>query len=69
MIIEVFLHIILILLQIFTKWMVLDECRELNLEDSNYSNCGEKSDYSILGLEDIHVKQLTKLFLATEVTL
>ncbi|MEA1975665.1 MAG: hypothetical protein U9N10_09020 [Bacillota bacterium] len=49
--------------------MVLDECRELNLEDSNYSNCGEKSDYSILGLEDIHVKQLTKLFLATEVTL
>ncbi len=51
---------------------VLDEFRELNLEDPNYSNCrlianrGEKLDFSSLGLEDIHVKQLTKLFLATE---
>ena len=29
-------------------------------------NCGEKVDFSSLGLTDIHVKQLTKLFLATE---
>ncbi|TDT72379.1 oleate hydratase [Hypnocyclicus thermotrophus] len=51
---------------------VLDEFKELNDIDPNYSNCrvianrGEKLDFSSLGLEDIHVKQLTKLFLATE---
>lgn len=51
---------------------VLDEFRELNKIDPNYSNCrvianrGEKLDFSSLGLADKHVKQLTKLFLATE---
>ncbi|MCY6483819.1 oleate hydratase [Clostridium aestuarii] len=51
---------------------VLDEFRELNIDDPNYSNCraianrGEKLDFSSLGLGEIHVKQLTKLFLATE---
>jgi oleate hydratase len=51
---------------------VLDEFRELNLADPNYSNCriianrGEKLDFSSLGLGQAHVKQLTKLFLATE---
>jgi oleate hydratase len=29
-------------------------------------NCGEKTDFSSLGLSDIHIKQITKLFLATE---
>ncbi|MBT2732947.1 oleate hydratase [Carnobacterium sp. ISL-102] len=54
------------------KRTVLDEFRELNIADPNYSNCraianrGEKLDFSTLGLDDIHVKQLTKLFLATE---
>ena len=51
---------------------VLDEFRELNNADPNYSNCraianrGEKLDFSTLGLAQNHVKQLTKLFLATE---
>lgn len=51
---------------------VLDEFRELNIEDPNSSNCrvianrGEKLDFSTLGLKTHHVKQLTKLFLATE---
>lgn len=51
---------------------VLDEFRELNKIDPNYSNCraianrGEKLDFSTLGLAENHVKQLTKLFLATE---
>ena len=51
---------------------VLDEFRELNIADPNYSNCraianrGEKLDFSSLGLAENHVKQLTKLFLATE---
>jgi oleate hydratase len=29
-------------------------------------NCGEKADFSSLGLKDSHIKQLTMLFLATE---
>ncbi|MBF0442450.1 MAG: oleate hydratase [Oligoflexales bacterium] len=51
---------------------VLDEFRELNIADPNEStcrllhNCGEKADFSSLGLSDLHVKQLTKLILATE---
>jgi oleate hydratase len=51
---------------------VLDEFRELNIADPNYSNCrvianrGEKLDFSSLGLAENHVKQLTKVFLATE---
>lgn len=51
---------------------VLDEFRELNISDPNYSNCrvianrGEKLDFSSLGLSENHIKQLTKLFLATE---
>ncbi|MCY6354728.1 oleate hydratase [Clostridium sp. ZS2-4] len=51
---------------------VLDEFRELNIGDPNYSNCrvianrGEKLDFSSLGLGESHIKQLTKLFLATE---
>ncbi|MBK5243214.1 oleate hydratase [Clostridium sp.] len=51
---------------------VLDEFKELNDSDPNYSNCraianrGEKLDFSSLGLAENHVKQLTKLFLATE---
>lgn len=51
---------------------VLDEFRELNIADPNFSNCriianrGEKLDFSSLGLGEKHVKQLTKLFLATE---
>ncbi|MCY6371751.1 oleate hydratase [Clostridium ganghwense] len=51
---------------------VLDEFRELNIDDPNYSNCrvianrGEKLDFSSLGLGESHIKQLTKLFLATE---
>ncbi len=54
---------------------VLDEFRELNIVDPNYSNCraianrGEKLDFSSLGLAEHHVKQLTKLFLATEESL
>ncbi|BEP28606.1 oleate hydratase [Helicovermis profundi] len=54
---------------------VLDEFRELNLNDPNYSKCrvienrGEKLNFDSLGLDEIHVKQLTKLFLATEETL
>ena len=54
---------------------VLDEFRELNNADPNFSNCraianrGEKLDFSSLGLEKHHVNQLTKLFLATEDTL
>ena len=51
---------------------VLDEFKELNDLDPNFSNCrlianrGEKLDFSSLGLGEQHVKQLTKLFLATE---
>lgn len=51
---------------------VLDEFKELNDADPNFSNCrlianrGEKLDFSSLGLGEHHVKQLTKLFLATE---
>ena len=51
---------------------VLDEFKELNDIDPNFSNCraianrGEKLDFSTLGLNENHVKQLTKLFLATE---
>lgn len=51
---------------------VLDGFRELNRADPNYSNCrvienrGDKLDFSSLGLAEPHVKQLTKLFLATE---
>lgn len=54
---------------------VLDKFRELNLEDPNYSKCraiknrGEKINFSNLGLDDIHVKQLTKLFLVKEESL
>lgn len=54
------------------KRSVLDELRELNLSEPNEShcrlihNCGEKADFSTLGLSDLHVKQLGKLFLATE---
>ncbi|MBU3181676.1 oleate hydratase [Clostridium psychrophilum] len=51
---------------------VLDEFRELNMGDPNEStcrllhNCGQKADFSSLGLNDLHIKQLTMLFLATE---
>ncbi|MBZ9606944.1 oleate hydratase [Clostridium estertheticum] len=51
---------------------VLDEFRELNMADPNEStcrllhNCGEKADFSSLGLNDLHIKQLTMLLLATE---
>ncbi|MGH4139230.1 oleate hydratase [Clostridium sp.] len=51
---------------------VLDEFRELNLVEPNESNCrlihncGEKADFSSLGLSDNHIKQITKLFLVTE---
>ncbi|MHC1748224.1 MAG: oleate hydratase [Cellulosilyticaceae bacterium] len=51
---------------------VLDEFRALNLAEPNEShcrlihNCGQKADFSTLGLNDLHVKQLSKLFLATE---
>jgi oleate hydratase len=51
---------------------VLDEFKELNDLDPNYSNVrvinnrGEKLRSTSLGLEANHVKQLTKLFLVTE---
>jgi oleate hydratase len=51
---------------------VLEEFRELNMKDPNESNCrllhncGEKADFSSLELNDSHIKQLAKLFLATE---
>lgn len=54
------------------KQTVLDEFRKLNILDPNEStcrllhNCGEKADFSSLGLSDLHIKQLTMLFLATE---
>ncbi len=54
---------------------VLDEFKELNDIDPNYSKCrvianrGEKLDFSTLGLQKNHVKQLTKLFLLTEESL
>lgn len=54
---------------------VLDEFRALNLVEPNEShcrlvqNCGEKADFSTLGLSDSHIKQLTKLLLATEESL
>ena len=50
----------------------MDEFRELNLAEPIEShcrliyNCGEKADFSTLGLSDLHIKQITKLFLATE---
>ena len=49
---------------------VLDEFRELNMGDPNEStcrllhNCGQKADFSSLGLNDLHIKQLTMLLLA-----
>ncbi|MGV8983957.1 oleate hydratase [Clostridium sp.] len=55
-----------------TNQTVLDEFRELNNSDPNEStcrlleNCGEKADFSSLGLKDSHIKQLTMLFLAME---
>lgn len=54
---------------------ILEEFRELNNVDPNEStcrllhNCGKQADFSTLGLSDIHVKQLTMLFLANEETL
>lgn len=54
---------------------VLEEFRKLNDHDPNLSNCrvihhcGEKADTSTLGLSPLHIKQLSKLFLATEETL
>lgn len=51
---------------------VLDEFRELNMAEPNESHCrlihdcGEKADFSTLGLSNLHIKQLIKLFLATE---
>ncbi|MCR1875617.1 oleate hydratase [Paraclostridium bifermentans] len=51
---------------------ILEEFRDLNIKDPNEStcrileNCGEKGDFSSLGLNDLHIKQLAKLFLATE---
>jgi len=51
---------------------VLEEFKELNDMDPNYSNVrviqnrGEKLRSTSLGLDPIHVKQLTKLFLVTE---
>lgn len=54
---------------------ILEEFRELNMKDPNEStcrllhNCGEKADFSSLGLNDSHIKQLAKLFLATEAEL
>lgn len=54
---------------------VLDEFKELNDMDPNISNCriifnrGEKLKSKSLGLAEHHVKQLTKLFLATEESL
>ena len=51
---------------------ILDEFKELNIKDPNESVCrllennGEKADSSTLGLEEKHIKQLGKLFLATE---
>lgn len=54
---------------------VLDEFKELNDMDPNISNCrvifnrGEKLKSKTLGLAEHHVKQLTKLFLATEESL
>jgi len=51
---------------------VLEEFKELNDLDPNYSNVrvinnrGEKLRSTSLGLDPIHVKQLTKLFLVTE---
>lgn len=46
---------------------VLDEFRELNIADPNEStcrvieNCGEKLDFPSLGLDESHIKQLTRL--------
>lgn len=57
------------------KRSILDEFREINLKDPNESVCrvlhnqGEKADSSTLGLKHKHVKQLKKLFLATEESL
>ncbi len=51
---------------------ILDEFREINIIDPNESVCrllhkrGEKADSSTLGLEEKHIKQLSKLFLASE---
>ncbi|KLU61653.1 oleate hydratase [Peptococcaceae bacterium CEB3] len=54
---------------------VLDEFRELNLAEPNVSNnrlthqCGQKADFSTLGLSNSHLKQITALILATEESL
>lgn len=51
---------------------VLDEFRELNEAEPNEShcrlihNCGEKADFSTLGLSSEHIKALTKLVLTPE---
>ena len=51
---------------------ILDEFHEINVWDPNESVCrllhnrGERADSSTLGLEEKHIKQLTKLSLATE---
>lgn len=51
---------------------VLDEFNELNTWDPNESacrvlyNCGQKADYSSLGLNNLHIKQLFMLMLANE---
>ncbi len=53
-------------------YSVLDEFKELNDSDPNISTCrlinkcGEKINVEDMGLNKMHVKELTKLFLATE---
>lgn len=53
-------------------YSVLDEFKELNDADPNVSNCrllrncGEKIPLDNVGLSAAHVKEITKLFLATE---
>ncbi|MDQ0148336.1 oleate hydratase [Eubacterium multiforme] len=53
-------------------YSVLDEFKELNENDPNISkcrlinNCGEKIDIENFGLSPLNVKEITKLFLATE---
>lgn len=54
---------------------VLDEFRELNLEEPIESHCrlvenaGQKADFSTLGLSTAHALQLGKLAMLTEETL
>lgn len=58
-----------------TGYSVLDAFKVLNENDPNTSNCrlihncGEKINVDSVGLSQEHVKQITKLFLATEDTL